>query len=190
MRTIVPRNAHLIPENAERVFKGIIYDVYHWPQKMFDGSIATFEMLKRPDTMKVIAIKDGKIVAIVDEQPSYQPKLTLPGGRHDVDSETELDCAKRETKEETGMAFKNWKLIDVVQNHAKIEQFVYTFIATDFLEETAPHVDTGGEKIQIRYMDFAEAKRIAEEGGDKYWPNDMLRRVHSLEELLALPEYK
>ncbi len=36
-----------IPPNAKRVFKGIIFDVYQWQQKMFDGSKETFEMLKR-----------------------------------------------------------------------------------------------------------------------------------------------
>lgn len=33
MRTVIPRNAKLVPPEAKRVFKGIIYDVYHWQQK-------------------------------------------------------------------------------------------------------------------------------------------------------------
>ena len=191
MRTVVPHgpHVHLVPKEAKLVFKGIIYDVYHWQQTRFDGSVATFEMLKRPDTVKVIAIRGGKIVAIVDEQPSYPAKLTLPGGRHDIKTETELDCAKREILEETGLIFKSWKLIQATQQHEKIEQIVYIFLATDFVNEVAPHVDPGGEKIQIRLMTFEEAKKIAEAGADKYWPNDILRQVDSLEELLALPEY-
>jgi 8-oxo-dGTP pyrophosphatase MutT (NUDIX family) len=102
VRTVTPKNAHPVPDSAERVFKGIIYEVYHYPQTMFDGSTRTFEMLKRPDTIEALAIKDGKIVAIIDEQPGRAPQFTLPGGRHDVESETELDCAKRELHEETG----------------------------------------------------------------------------------------
>ena len=29
MRTVLPRRAVLIPDHAEKVFKGIIYDTYH-----------------------------------------------------------------------------------------------------------------------------------------------------------------
>jgi len=39
-----------LTSQAQRVFKGIIFDVYQWKQKMFDGSQGIFEMLKRPDT--------------------------------------------------------------------------------------------------------------------------------------------
>jgi ADP-ribose pyrophosphatase YjhB (NUDIX family) len=190
MRTVIPDNANFVPEGATRVFTGIIYDVYQWPQERFDGSIATFEMLKRPDTVEVLAIKDGKIVAIIDEQPTRKPELTLPGGRHNVPTETELDCAKRELHEETGMRFKNWRLVAATQPLHKIEQVVYIFLATGFEGQDKPHVDEGGERIEVRMMDFAEAKQIAEEGSKRYWPNQLLRSVASLDELLDLPQIK
>src|SRR5215467_9321922 len=43
MKKLVPEHAILIPEHAERVFQGKIFDVYQWPQKLYDGSTATFE---------------------------------------------------------------------------------------------------------------------------------------------------
>jgi ADP-ribose pyrophosphatase len=189
MRTVTPKNFNPVPPGATRVFKGILYDVYHWQQKMFDGSRATFEMLKRPDTIEIMAIKDGKLVAITDEQPGRKPELKLPGGRHDVEAETELDCAKRELHEETGLRFKTWKLIKADQLHFKIEQALYIFVATDLEGEDSPHVDAGGEKIAVRMMDFAEARKIAEAGTSRWWPNQILRSVNSFDELLALPEY-
>ncbi len=188
MRTFVPKDAYVVPAQAKRVFKGVIYDVYQWPQKRFDGSQATFEMLKRPDTVKVIAIKDDKIVALFEEQPDRPATLTLPGGRHDIESETELDCAKRELHEETGMVFKTWKLISATQTHHKIEQIVYIFLATDFERQDKSHVDPG-EKIELRELTFAEAKKHADQPAG-YWPRDILRGVNSLNELLALPELK
>lgn len=189
MREFVPKGAVLVPAQAKRVFKGVIYDVYQWPQKRFDGSEATFEMLKRPDTVKVFAIKDDKIVFIEDEQPDRAPLLVLPGGRNDIASETELDCAKRELHEETGMVFKTWKLIQATQPHQKIEQIVYIFLATDFERQDAPHVDPG-EKITVKMLSFNEAKEFSKSRDDSYWPSDILRRVSSLDELLALPEYR
>ena len=190
MRTVIPKNANFVPADAKRVFTGIIYDVYQWQQELFDGSQATFEMLKRPDTIEVLAIKDDKIVAIIDEQPTRKPELTLPGGRHDVPTETELECAKRELHEETGMRFKTWRLISADQLYHKIEQVLYIFLATDFEGQDKPHVDGGGERITLKMMEFSEAKRIAEEGKDRFWPNDLLRRAESIDELLDLPEYK
>lgn len=188
MRTVFPADGYAVPPQAKRVFKGVIYDVYHWQEKMFDGSEATFEMLKRPDTVKVIAIKDDKIVALNEQQPGRPAMLALPGGRHDVASETELDCAKRELHEETGMVFKTWKLLSAVQEHRKIEQIVYIFLATDFERQDQPHIDPG-EKIELRLMTFAEAKKHAQTALPYYWPTDILGKVDSLEQLLALPEY-
>jgi ADP-ribose pyrophosphatase len=187
MRTVIPKNANFVPEHAKRVFTGIIYDVYQWQQELFDGSYATFEMLKRPDTVEVIAIKDGKILAVYDEQIGRPPELKLPGGRHDVPTETELDCGKRELHEETGLRFKTWKLVSAEQVHSKIEQVVYIFVATDFEGQDKPHADVS-EKITLKPIAFSEAKHLAEEETHAYWPNRLLRHVASLEELIGLPE--
>lgn len=36
MKIIRPKAKLQIPEDAKLVFKGIMYDVYQWQQKMFD----------------------------------------------------------------------------------------------------------------------------------------------------------
>ena len=41
-----PKSKQPIPENAKRVFKGIIFDVYQWEQELYNGSKAVFEKLK------------------------------------------------------------------------------------------------------------------------------------------------
>ena len=70
MKKIVPSNAVLIPRHAKRVFKGEIFEVYQWPQEMFDGSIKTFEMVRRPDTVATIAVIEDKIIVLEEEQPN------------------------------------------------------------------------------------------------------------------------
>lgn len=159
MRTIVPDRARLIPETAARVFEGKIFDVYQWDQELFDGSHATFEMLKRPDTVNVIAIKDGKIVILEQEQPRLGVFYSVPGGRHDNPNETELEAVKRELLEEAGMTFSHWRLIHATQPFTKIEWFVYTFLATGFVSEVEPHLD-GGERITKKLMTLDEVKAI------------------------------
>jgi ADP-ribose pyrophosphatase len=160
MRNVVPPDARLVPENAKLVFKGIIHEVYQWEQKMFDGSYQTFEMLKRPDTVKIIAIKDDKIVILKQLQPDDDKYFyDVPGGRHDDDNEDELQAAKRELLEETGLTFKNWKLLEVRQAHGKIEQFIYTFLATEPESEVAQRLDVG-EKIEVKLISLDEAKAL------------------------------
>lgn len=189
MRNVLPVNAKLVPKEARLAFKGIIFDTYQWQQKMFDGSYEAFEMLKRPDTIKILAVKDGKIVVLEQEQPGHEAFFDLPGGRHDVESESELDAAKREMLEETGMTFKTWKLLDASQHHTKIEHFVYIFLATDFEKQVEPHLDTG-EKIEVQYFDFDTVKNLTNDPKARYLPKELLDKVTSLDELLNLPEYK
>lgn len=188
MKKIIPSDAVLVPDNAQKVFTGQIFEVYQWPQKMFDGSTHTFEMLKRPDTIEILAIKDDKIVILEEEQPNLRPYYAIPGGRHDVEGETELDAAKRELVEETGMRFKTWKLLNVYQPAAKIEQMVYQFLATDFGEQIDPHLDAG-EKIKVDLMTLEEAQELCSHPRARHLPKEILGGVNSLEELINLPEF-
>lgn len=158
MKKRVPDNAILIPGNASKVFTGIIFDIYQWQQTMYDGATATFEMLRRPDTVQVIAVKDNKLVMVNDEQPNRGAMLHFPGGRADHDGEAWLDAAKRELREETGMTFKTWKLIAVCQPLIKAEWFVPWFVATDFENQTEQTLDNG-EKITVELHDYEEVKR-------------------------------
>ena len=188
-RTIIPKNARLLPTEAKLVFKGTIHDVYQWEQKMYDGTYETFEMLKRPDTVKAIAIKDNKIVMLDQLQPDHQNSFyDLPGGRHDEEDETELDATKRETLEETGMTFKTWKLLDIEQPSKKMDYFVYTFLATDFENQVEQHLGAG-EKINIELIDFDTLKNLIHDPKTRHLPKDLLDKVNSLDDLLNLPEY-
>ncbi len=188
MRNIIPKDAHLIPPQASRVFKGIIYDTYQWQQKLFDGSEKTFEMLRRPDTVKVIAVKDNRLVVLEQEQPNQASFCDIPGGMHDNEHESEMDAAKRELLEETGLTFGTWRLLEVTQPNYKIEQFVYIFLATDFESETEPHLDAG-EKIEVKLLDLEEVKAMLDSPKNRYLPKEILRRVDSIDELLTLAPY-
>jgi 8-oxo-dGTP pyrophosphatase MutT (NUDIX family) len=184
MREVLPKNATTVPKDAKRVFKGIIYDTYQWQQKLFDGSFTTFEMLKRPDTVKVLAVKDNRLVIIEQEQPNQRKFYDIPGGMHDQEDETELEATQRELVEETGLTFKTWKLLSAVQPHRKIEQFVYTFLATDFVGSIGPTLDAG-EKIKIHLLPFDEAKEFLSSADARFFP-EVLREASSIDDLYKL----
>jgi ADP-ribose pyrophosphatase len=186
IRTILPPKFHLIPDSATRVFKGIIHDIYQWEQELFDGTFTIFEMLKSPDAVHAMAIKDHKLVILKEQQPNLDEYFGLPGGHHDVPGETEIEAAQREMLEETGMTFATWRLISVYQPHRKTEQFIYLFLATDFESQAQQKLDAG-EKIEIMLLDRDSALEIANTKSAHYLPVELLKRVASIDELADLP---
>lgn len=190
MKKIIPKGAVLIPDQAERAFQGMIFDTYQWPQKLFDGSEHRFEMLKRPDTVSVICVVDGKLLVIDDEQPHLGSRQSFPGGRVDPEDATIEAAAKREILEETGYSFKNWRLIKVSQPYRKMEWFVYLFLAWDVAGKQEPALDPG-EKISVRQLDFDEVKRLVlQQQGYLGESVDIFGSLNSVEDLLGLPEFE
>ena len=144
-----------IPDHAERVFKGVMNDVYQWQQEMFDGSKATFEKVKRADTVVVYGVlDDGRILLTDQEQPGKPPFVAAAGGRLD-EGEDVLSAAKRELLEETGYEASEFILWDARQPHSQIDWAVYTFIAKGLKKVAEPHLDAG-ERITLRPVTFDE----------------------------------
>jgi ADP-ribose pyrophosphatase YjhB (NUDIX family) len=155
-----PKSKYSIPENAKKVFKGKIFDVYQWEQEMYDGSNSTFEKLKRPDTVVIFPIlPDGKILLLEQEQPGREAFLGTPGGRVD-EGENILDAIKRELLEETGYEAEEFFLWDAQQPVSKIEWAVYTFIAKG-LRKVAEMNPDSGEKIKLMPVSFDDLINIA-----------------------------
>jgi ADP-ribose pyrophosphatase len=190
VQKVIPPGARLIPDEAERVFEGVIFDVYQWQQELFDGSFRTFEYLKRADTVMILAVVDDKLVITFDEQPGRGPLYTEPGGRVDSADDSTLAAAQRELKEETGYSFEKWKLVDVVAAGGKMEYFCYTYVAYGSYEQSQPELDPG-EKIEVYVKDFTEVKSLIERGdAPRLKMQRVLTDTSSVAELLAYPEFR
>lgn len=188
MKKVVPKDAVLIPESAVRAFNGKIFDVYQWSQKMFDDSTETFEMLRRPDTVIVIAIVNNKVMVIEDTQPHTGARMGFPGGRVDEGEET-LAAAKREVKEETGYEFEDWKLIEAIQPHSKLEWFVNYYVASNGKKTAEPKLDTG-EKISLKFVSFDELRQmVLDKVGYLHNALEIFEKADSLDELQKFPEF-
>src|SRR3989338_5204026 len=88
--------------NAKRVFKGELFEVWQWEQKLYDGSTAVFEKIRRQATALVIPVVGDKILIQRQEQPHRRSAyLSLAGGRIE-DGEEPLLAAQRELLEQTG----------------------------------------------------------------------------------------
>lgn len=190
MKKIIPHNCILIPDQAQRVFQGQIFDVYQWPQTMFDGSSETFEMLKRPDTVVVIAVVGDRILVLDDEQPHAGSRKSFPGGRVDKNDPSIEAAARREVLEETGYGFRHWRLIRVLQPHGKIEWFIYLLLAWDPEAKQAPRPDAG-ERLRLHELPFEELKELVlTKAGYLGESLTVIQRLQNLDQLLAQPEFQ
>lgn len=143
-----------LPENAKLVFKGILYDVYHFEQEQFDHSFKTFEILRRKPSVQVIPIKDGKVIVAHEQQPGTEEFSTFVGGCSDGDEEP-LIAAKRELKEETGLASSDWELLFTLEIPGRIDWDIHFYVARGCEEVAGVKLDSG-EKIQLKELSFED----------------------------------
>lgn len=156
---ILPHLPSRIPPHAKCVFRGVIFNVYQWEQKDFQGGVQIFEALSRPDTASIIPVtEDGRIIYSFQEQPGSPPFLSTIGGRVD-EGENALEAAKRELLEESGYGSDDWILLDADRPAGKIEWTYYTFIARGCRPIAEQSLDSG-EKIELRYATFDEFIRL------------------------------
>ncbi len=150
-----------IPDNAKCVFKGVIFEVWQWEQKMYDGGVEIFERLKRPNTSMIVPIVGNKILIQTEEQPGHLKRLnTFPCGRSEQ-GEDSLATAKRELLEETGYTSNDWTLFQEESPVGKIEWTIYTYIAKNCIKTQEQKLDAG-EKISTRLIDFEEFLNLAD----------------------------
>ncbi len=147
-----------IPEQANKVFSGEIFDVYQWEQELYNGKTKTFEMLDRPNTVDVIAVAGDDIYYGVQEQPNSGEFFSSFGGRIDPGEEP-LEAAKRELREEAGLESDDWELWRETELTSKIDWICYTYIARNCKIVGDQQLD-GGEKITVHKTTIADFFRM------------------------------
>lgn len=141
-----------VPHEAKKVFNGILFDVYQWKQKVFDGSIDIYEMVGTKPSNSIIAITGKKIIVLDQEQPGTKPFVSLPGGRTE-EGENEKLAAKRELLEETGYVSEEFELWFTANEHTKIDAESDIWIAKNCKRTSEQSLDKG-EKIKVNLIEF------------------------------------
>ncbi len=151
-----------LPKNAKRVFKGIIFDVYQWPQKMFDSTVKTFERVIRRNTVIVLATVGKKIVLLKQQQPGSPWYYDLVGGRVDNPEISPKEYARRELLEETGMEASSLSLYKKFPIRGHVEYDIFLYIARDCKKVSEQNLD-GGERITIEYRTLPQLLAMAKQ---------------------------
>ena len=144
-----------IPAHATCVFRGILFDVYHWEQELFDGSTTTFEAIKRLPSVQLLATtSDDRLVLLREEQPYVGSFISLPGGQVERGMTPE-QAARNELLEELGMECEELVLWQEKAFSSAIHWASYDFIARRCRRVQAPQHEPG-EKIEPFLVTFDE----------------------------------
>lgn len=146
----------VLPPNAVKVFRGVIFDIYQWDQEQFDGKKRLFELGSRLDTVVIIPVVENNFIINEEEQPNNYFRTGFPMGRLDFESEDIVEAALREYSEETGITPEKLFHVATEQPIAKILWNIHTFIAHGVKEKNEIMLD-GGEKIKNKHISFDEA---------------------------------
>jgi ADP-ribose pyrophosphatase len=148
-----------LPKNAEKVFKGVLFDVYQWPQEVYNNSVRTFEKLVRKPSADVLAVVKDKIVILEQEQPTKPLFPSLPGGMIE-ENQAPLEAAQAELLQETGFEAQQWSLAAEFFGSLKIFFHEYLFVARGCQKVVKQQLD-GGEKIRVTFKKFEDFLQLA-----------------------------
>lgn len=141
------------PDSAKQVYSGILYNVYHWDQKLYDNSITTFEGLERNDSVSVIPITaDNQIVVTYQQQPHTTPFIGMPGGIIEP-GEDSITAGYRELLEETGYEVSELEQLTEISFGSSLAGTSYYYIGRD-AKVVGPAEPDPGEKIEVELVDF------------------------------------
>ncbi len=149
------------PDQAKRVFEGVLFDIWQWEQEQYDGNRAKYECLTRQDTVTTIGFLDPETVLLTRQEQSGRETafLDFPGGRVEG-NESHEDAARREFLEETGLTIgRIWPFRYV--EHRGSARFAQTvFVAADLRDHVKErHLDPG-ERVEILRTPWDDAVRM------------------------------
>ena len=143
-----------IPQDAQKVFEWVLFDVYQKNTEQFDGSYKKFERVKAFNTAKALCVVDDMIVVLQESQPWQKQRLSLPWGILEKWEEP-LVCITREITEETWYVFSSIQLLSAVSiNVWLIDCTRYLYIAKNSIDKKSQNLDMWWEKIDVLYYDF------------------------------------
>jgi len=155
---------HNLPADSACAFDGRIFKVYTWPQKMYDGSVETFETVIRPDSVHVLATVGNKILITKQMQPHKAAAFyDTPGGRVE-EGESLEEGAARELREETGYEAETITVWREYVAPTSVRMRIGLCIARNARKVCEPALDAG-EQVESLFVTVDELLELVENFG-------------------------
>ena len=152
------------PLSSETVYQGRLLHAKRDRVRLPNGRESSREYLVHPGAAVIIPLFDNGDVLLERQHryPLHRDFLEFPAGKFDP-GEAELDCARRELKEETGYAADEWQYLATFYPCIGYsdERLVY------FLARGLRHVGDGpdhDEFLEILRVSMAEALEMVRDG--------------------------
>ena len=130
-----------------------------------DGSQATREYIRHSGAVAVVALLDGGRVVLVRQHrhPVAKVLLELPAGKLDV-GESQLACAQRELREETGYTASEWAFGGEIHNAAAYSsESIWIWFARGL--QGGPTQLDAGEFVETVALHLDELQTLADGDG-------------------------
>jgi ADP-ribose pyrophosphatase len=149
---------------SEDVFDGVLLKVRRDVVRLPDGNTAVRECIRHPGAVLILAQRDDGRIPFVRQfrYPVGQVLLELPAGRIDPGEAVE-GCARREFREETGYAAREWRRLGMIHPCVGYsDERIEIFLARDLVDVGArPDAD---EFLEILHLTPDEAEQAARDG--------------------------
>jgi ADP-ribose pyrophosphatase len=151
--------------DSERIFNGAVFAVDRDRLLEDNGIEIVREVVRHPGGAGALPLFDDGRVALVRQyrHPARRELLEIPAGRIE-DGEAPEMCAAREVEQEIGFRVgRIEKLAEFYSTPGFCEEKLHVYLATD-LTPSSQALDHD-ELIEVVYLPFAEAVKMAERGG-------------------------
>ena len=141
--------------SSQTIFEGHIVKVTLDQAELPNGKLAAREVVYHPGGVAVLALDEYGNVPLVRQfrYPIQQLLLELPAGKLDRDSEDQLEAAKRELSEETGLEAENWTYLgSMLVSPGFCDERLHMYLARD-LKHKEQHLDED-EFLNVEVMSF------------------------------------
>jgi ADP-ribose pyrophosphatase len=123
--------------------------------------IPAYYVVELPASVITFGLTDDKQVLVTEQyrHPIQELSIEFPGGFIDAGEEP-LSAAKRETEEETGYHFEQYKYLGkVAGNPGILSNYTHLFLATGGKKVKTQHLDAQ-EDINVKLISIAELKEL------------------------------
>ncbi len=150
--------------SKETVFNGYAFDVEKLHVRLPDERVRDFDLVRHHDSVTIIPIDEEDNILFVTQyrMGSECVLIELPAGVMN-DKEEPLDCAKREVREETGMAAgKMEHLGSIYLAPGYSSEINHIFLATDLYPSPLDQDDD--EFLETKKIPIAELNTLVKRG--------------------------